>query len=430
MANLMKQTTQHASKSQSAIPIRQLLNLSLLANTFEWYEFSVFGYLSTLMGQLFFDGNPAEGLLKGFLSLAMGYFARPFGSLFFGFRGDQMGRRYALRLSLLLMAIPTALIGFLPTYQQAGMLATIALLILRVIQGFAAGGESPATACYVFEGANNNYRSLLCSSAAMGPSLGMLLGSAIYYLLTTYFSQTELLAWAWRIPFLLSIPLSLFIGYFRRTLPETPPFLQKLQSKKSSQPPYSSLTWPLTASFFIFALLNAEAAILKIWMPFYLTHFLSIPLQTANLTNIIVLISMIPCYILCGYLAQRWGYQRVLIASIIACLLCSVPLFKLLQIQTTFFGLCCLQIILALFVSTSNGLYVEIAGNLFPVENRSLGVNLACTLPATVIGGTIPFICTYVLQQTGWLLFPAYYMMGFALIALPFAWHLKPSSYT
>jgi MHS family proline/betaine transporter-like MFS transporter len=412
--------------SNSSLSSRQLLKLSLLANAFEWYEFSVYGYLSALIGQLFFDKDPTTGLLKAFLSLAMGYLARPLGSFYFGMHGDQHGRRYALRLSLLLMAIPTALIGLLPAYDQGGLLSTGILLCLRVMQGFAAGGESPGIACYVFEGATQKYKSILCSSAAVGPSIGMLLGSGVVSLVMAGYDQETLLAWAWRIPFLVSIPLSLFISYFRSTLPETPEFANK-KYIESTTLSWKALTTPLLTAWCIFAWFNAESAILKIWMPFYLHHFLGISLSTANLTNTLVLMSLVPLYLLCGLFAQKWGYKRTLMLSIIACLVFTLPLFYALQKYAQFLPLLLIQLGLALIVSSSNGLYVEIVGNLFSFRNRNLGIGLACTLPATIIGGTVPFVCTYILHKTEWLLFPAFYMMGLALLALPFAWYLTSS---
>src|SRR6185312_8898309 len=159
---------------------RHLLKLGIVANIFEWYEFNIFGLLASLLGQLFFQSSDTlVNLLKAFSIFAVSFIARPLGGLFFGLIGDRIGRRASLRLSLILMSIPTILIGLLPVYDQAGVIATISLVILRLIQGFAAGGELPTTACYVFESATAQNRSLLCSVVVTSPKIGMLLAALV-----------------------------------------------------------------------------------------------------------------------------------------------------------------------------------------------------------------------------------------------------------
>jgi MHS family proline/betaine transporter-like MFS transporter len=198
---------------------RELLKIGLLANSFEWYEYSIFGFLAGLMGQLFFESTyPIIDLIKGWTLFTTSYLARPLGALFFGLLGHRVGHGKALQFSLLLMAIPTACIGFLPTYSQAGWTGVYLLISLRLIQGFAAGGELPNSGCYVFEMANPQYRSLLSSALVASGPIGMLLGSLVTTLLMHYFTPLELATWAWRLPFLLSIPLTCFIAYIRYTI--------------------------------------------------------------------------------------------------------------------------------------------------------------------------------------------------------------------
>jgi MHS family proline/betaine transporter-like MFS transporter len=398
----------------------KLLQLALLANAFEWYEFSIYGFLSTFIGKLFFDSNhPTIGLIQAFMSLALGYFVRPLGALFFGLAGDSIGRRYSIRLSLILMAVPTVLIGLLPTYSQAGIYATCALLILRMIQGFAVGGELPLTACYVFESAHPRYKSILCSATAIGPIVGILLASCTILSLTAYFDINTILNWAWRIPFLLGLPLTLFIAYVREKIQETPVFSQ-IQAVDIGN--YSStFVKRLLQGICLFTFFYIEGPIMMIWMPFYLTHFLGVPLKMAHLSHTLGLLALVIGYFVCGSISQQWGYKKLLVSSIVVSLLLVVQLFKGLQISSSLMSLVALQAVLGLLVSSSNGLFVEIVGHLFKPETRCLGTSLTCALPAALIGGTVPLVCTYVIHQTGWVLFPAFYIMAGALIALPAA---------
>lgn len=408
---------------------KSLLRLSLVANAFEWYEFSICSFLSPILGKLFFNTtHPTMALLKAFMLLAVGYLVRPIGSLFFGLRGDRIGRRYAMRLSLILMAIPTVLIGLLPTYDQIGMLATLSLFLLRIIQGFAIGGELPITACYVFESAQARYRSLLCSTAAVGPVIGILFGSLVNLGLTTYFESEVIYNGAWRLPFLLSLPLSLFIAHVREKVEETPVFLQMKTIESHGSKP---LLKPLIKAIFLFTFFYVEGPILMIWMPFYLNHFLHVPLEIATFSHSLTLLAMVPSYFLCGYISQRWGYRKLLSSSILTSLLLVIPIFKGLQLYPSFSVLFFLQMLLALLVSSSNGLFVEIAGHLFKPETRCLGTSLTCAIPAALIGGTIPLVCTHIIHKTGWLMFPAYYIIATGLLALPVALYLiddTPSS--
>jgi MHS family proline/betaine transporter-like MFS transporter len=408
-----------------------LLKIGLLANAFEWYEFSVFGYLSAVIGQLFFqsDTRIAE-LLQVFTLFAVSYLIRPLGSLCFGMLGDRRGRRYSLRLSLILMTVPTVFIGLLPTYTQVGISATVMLIGLRMIQGFAMGGELPATACYVFEAAPPQNKSLFCATVGTATKVGLLLGSCTTYLLIRYFDQATLLDWGWRIPFWLGAPLTFFIAYIRRNIQETADFDRIEASNKTQSINWYELKRPLIQAISLCTFLNVGFPILTIWMPFYLNTFLAIPMNLANLLNTISLCTMVPLCLGAGYLSKYIGYRSLFVGSIIATLILSVPIFWGLQTYTDFAHLMAFQFALALCASIGQGIFVEMVGDLFPPKVRSLGFSLSFILPAALIGGTIPLLCTHVIHKTGWLMFPAFYIILSGLVALPAALMLKRPAYS
>lgn len=411
------------------IRTRSLLKIGLLANAFEWYEFSIFGFLAGLIGQLFFESSqPIIGLMRGFMLFAMSYLARPLGGLFFGLMGAARGNSAVLRLSLILMSVPTVLVGLLPTHSQVGIAATIGLLLLRLLQGFSAGGELPSSARYVFESSYLEHRSLLCSIAMSSPTIGVLTGSFVTFLLTQYFDHTTLLAWAWRIPFCLSIPLTVFIAYIRRDVD---------QHKPINQPRHVPIETVSQSAHFVKQLIKSISLIsfgtvcfysLLIWMPSYLHYFLDIPSNIAQFTNTFVLCASLPLYLLMGYCAKRWGYYKLNILSILLTLLFIIPLFMGLQSQISWKGLLILQLILTSIFITINSVTIETLAKLFPPENRSIGMSLAWSLPPAFIGSTTPLACSYMIHKTGVLLFPAFYIMFFGLFALPVALSLKAPS--
>jgi MFS transporter, MHS family, proline/betaine transporter len=414
-------------KSQPHLSTANLIKIGLLANAFEWYEFSVFGYLSAVIGKLFFQSDtPIALLLQVFTLFAVSYLIRPIGSLFFGILGDYRGRRYSLRLSLILMTVPTIFIGLIPTYHQVGISATWMLIALRMLQGFAMGGELPATACYVFESAHPQNKSLFCATVGTATKIGLLLGSFTTYLLVKYLDPATLLDWGWRIPFWLGAPLTFFIAYIRRNIQETHDFSYiKKQQKTVQIKRWDALRGPLTQSIPLCIFLNVGFPILTIWMPFYLTTFLNIPPNLANLLNTISLCAMVPLCLGAGYVSQFIGYRSLLSGSILATIMLSIPIFWGLQFYKDFWPLMGLQLVLALLCSVGQGTFVEVIGNLFTPSVRSLGMSLSFILPAALVGGTVPLLCTQVIHQTGFLMFPAFYIVLSGLIALPAALQLK-----
>lgn len=410
---------------------RHLLKVGVVANVFEWYEFTIFGFLVGLIGQLFFKSpEPIVELLRAYSVFALSFIARPVGGLFFGLIGDRIGRSAALRLSLVLMSIPTILIGLLPTYDQAGITAIISLVTLRLIQGFAAGGELPTTACYVFESSLARNRSLLCSAITASPKIGMLLASLVAFCLIRWFDEPTLLAWAWRIPFLLGIPLTFAIIYIRRMIHEP---ITPSKSSRVAIPTHlgwASLVRPLLQAVILVSFGALCFYLIFVWMPVYLSYFLGISSSIAHFTNTLVLCAILPFYLILHYLSRKWGYQHLILVSTLIMLLLVTPAFKGLQHYTSWQILLLIQFILSLIYVGIDGVLIEALGELFPKAYRSLGFGVAWTFSAALVGGTTPLVCTYVIHKTGWLMFPSFYIIIFGLLALPVAMSLKSSKKT
>ncbi|MCX7205391.1 MAG: MFS transporter [Proteobacteria bacterium] len=210
------------------------LGLASLGGALEFYDFIIFVFFTVVLSKLFFPPDMPDALrqVQTFSIFAAGYLARPLGGIAMAHFGDLLGRKKMFTLSILMMALPTLMIGLLPTYQQIGVLAPLCLLALRILQGAAIGGEVPGAWVFVAEHAPERHTGLACSLITSGLTLGILLGALIAMAMNSLFSPAELEAWAWRVPFLIGGVFGLVAMYLRKWLHETPVFLE-LQAKKN-----------------------------------------------------------------------------------------------------------------------------------------------------------------------------------------------------
>lgn len=407
----------------SSFPIkkhRDLFNIGLVANTLEWYELSLYAYLAPIMGKLFLQHNlehPIMGLVGAWSMLVVSYLARPLGSIFWGYIGDRKNCSFALRYSLLVMAIPGLLIGCLPTYEQIGILSTIALCILRFIQGFAAGGENSLNSGYMLETAPREKRGFFVSTVAASGIIGFLGGSLVITLLFLYFDEKTILSGAWRLPYLSSIPIFFYIVHVRKSIQSPQNFTQS----QTAQP--SSFTRLLIGSRLfstlgLCVLIEVSTHIIFMFLPTYLTYFLKIPITNSQAYNTFGLAMWSMFTLLSGYLSDRINYRHLLKIYIFFILIACYPLFLIMQTASYGTLLVC-YLIFAWVLGGLSGIQMQILANNFPEKIRILGMGLSYTFSSTIFGSTAPLICTYFIEKTGVTLFPAYYILLAALLTLP-----------
>jgi MHS family proline/betaine transporter-like MFS transporter len=281
----------------------------IAGNVMEWYDFTVYGYFAAVIGRQFFPAeDPISSLLAAFGVFAAGFLMRPFGSLVFGHIGDKMGHKAALTASVILMAVPTFLIGLLPTYQQIGIAAAVLLVLLRLLQGLSVGGEYTTSAIFLVERSNPGHRGFLGSFGPFGACGGVLLGSAVGAAITTILDQASVNGWGWRLPFILGISVGLSGLYIRRhMLDETVP-QRRGSAVKSPVPEALRTEWRTIARL---VGLNAGYAVGFYLCFVYITTYLR---QTDHLSAskaldintiaIVVLLLLIP---LAGALSDRLG---------------------------------------------------------------------------------------------------------------------------
>lgn len=224
-----------ASETPSARPLTRsdykTLSLSALGGALEFYDFIIFVFFAAVVGKLFFPAEMPEWLrqLQTFGIFAAGYLARPLGGIVMAHFGDLLGRKRMFTLSIFLMAVPTLVMGLLPTYEQIGIWAPLLLLMMRVVQGAAIGGEVPGAWVFVSEHVPARHVGYACGTLTSGLTAGILLGSLMATLINTVFSAAEVLDWAWRLPFLVGGVFGLLAMYLRRWLHETPVFAEMQQ---------------------------------------------------------------------------------------------------------------------------------------------------------------------------------------------------------
>lgn len=393
-----------------------------IGNLLEWYDFALYGFFAPVIAKLFF---PAEdritSLLATFGVFAIGFLMRPIGSLIFGILGDRVGRKRALEISVIMMAIPTTLVGLLPTVEHIGLAAPILLTVLRLIQGISIGGEFTGSISFVVEHAPSNRRGFFSSWTVFTLLGGILLGSAVSSVITNTMSQEDIYSWGWRIPFILGIVLGLFGLYLRVGLDESPTFKMLKESGQLSKS-------PVTEAFrhhwrAIFTIVGATFVgsvnfyMIFVYMTTYLSSQTHIPLSEAldiNTISMIVLLVLTPVF---GYLSDRFGRKPFLIAGCLIITLFAYPLFVVLTKGDITYDLMA-QLVFALGLSMIFGPFGAVMVELFPTRIRMSAISIGYNMGFAVFGGTAPLLATFLIKETGNKLAPSYYLVLAALVSL------------
>src|SRR5262247_4136068 len=317
---------------------RRVIVASSVGTVFEWYDFYLYAILAPFFAGLFFPpGNQTAALLGAFGAYAAGFLVRPFGAIIFGRIGDLVGRKYTFLVTIVFMGISTVLVGFLPTYQTIGFAAPLILVVLRLIQGLALGGEYGGAATYVAEHAPDNKRGYVTSWIQTTATVGMLLALVVIGICRAAVDAPSFSSWAWRIPFWFSIPLLAISIYIRLQLNESPIFQRMKSQGKGSKAPLtdSFLKYP-NNKFVALALLGATAGQGVVWYTgqFYALFFIQIYLKldyipTYTLIGLSLLLGT-PFFLVFGALSDKIGRKKIILAGCLIAALTYFPLFKAL----------------------------------------------------------------------------------------------------
>ena len=401
---------------------RKLVLTSGVANTFEWYDYALFGHFAPIIGQKFFpDSDPSAALLQVFLVFAVGYLMRPIGGIFFGVIGDRLGRRTALSLAIMCMALPTAAIGFLPTYETLGISSTILMILFRMLQGLSMGGALTGSISYVIEHTEKDKRGLYGSISMMSICVGILLGSLVSYFVKSVFSAEQFYLWAWRLPFIIGI-FVFFVGvYIKNNTKETPLFEEAKYRGEATGSPLKMAFKNHWFDMIISVLINATGSIIFYLEAIYLISYLKINRNFAE-NDVSILVNS--CYVImifvtlfAGWLSDKIGRRKIFVWNLIFIIIASPFLLSVME-SGSFAYVIVAQIIIAIMAAMYIGPEPALQAEFYPTYIRNTALSISYNTATSVFGGTAPYIIESLVQNTGTITASVYYIIGAAVIGL------------
>jgi MHS family proline/betaine transporter-like MFS transporter len=395
-----------------------------VGNVLEWYDFALFGFLAPVLSPLFFPSeNRLASLLDTYGVFAIGFLMRPIGGIVFGHIGDKLGRKTALQWSVLLMALPTTMIGLLPTFAQVGFAAPVLLTLIRMLQGLSVGGEYIGSMSFLAEHAPIDKRGYVASWCTFSATLGTVIGSGVAAFVLWAVPKEDLAVWGWRVPFLFGLAAGLFGLWLRSGVAESPCFQKAAASGEVVRAPLLTALRrdrkALLLTVGLTLMMSVGFYLPWVWLPTWLSRINAphLPLSEALTINTLAMIVLIILTPLAGVLSDRWGRKPVLVTGYALLVLLAYPLFVLLSSGQEGLDLVALLIIAACAAMGAGAMpaaFVE----LFPTETRYSGIALGYNGTQALFGGTTPFVATWLIEVTGHPRAPAFYLLAAGAVAV------------
>jgi MHS family proline/betaine transporter-like MFS transporter len=410
--------------------MKKVVVSGMIGNGLEWYDYALYGQLAWLLSKKFFpESEGAAQLLLTFSVFAAGFLVRPLGAVFFGWLGDKYGRKFAMVIAILMMAIPTGLIGVLPTYEQIGILAPIALTIIRLLQGISLGGEFSGSITYIVEHAPANRRGLAGSASLVSLMLGFMLGIVVVRGFMWYFGEQAFEEFWWRIPFILGIVIG-FVGFYIRHHCDESPVYEEAKKENTLSPT------PVREAFkkHPWEMLQGLGAYITVTMPFYLTTIFFITFMKKHLgtsaeealeisfLNMIAMLIMIP---ISAWASDKIGRRKIMMGAALAMLLSVHWLFAVFTPGQDVTTLAISQFLFCLILGVYMGPVAAMLVELFPTSVRFSGMAISYNMSAAIFGGSAPLVCEWLIATTGDDTSIAWYVMACNVASLTALWFYK-----
>jgi len=407
--------------------LKRAVGAMAIGNAMEWFDFGVYSYIAVTLGKVFFpSSNPTAQLLATFGTFAAAFLVRPLGGMVFGPLGDRIGRKRVLAMTMIMMAIGTFCIGLIPSYATIGIFAPILLLVARLLQGFSTGGEYGGAATFIAEFSPDKKRGFMASFLEFGTLVGYVLGAGVVAVLTATLSQESLLSWGWRIPFLVAGPLGLIGLYIRMKLEETPAFQREADKRESEAHATPKRQFretlmqqwkPLLLCIGLVLIFNVTDYMALSYLPSYLSATLKFNETHGLFIVLVVMVLMMPMTLFAGHLSDKIGRKPVMLAGCVGLLVLSIPALQLIRMGTIlpiFSGM----LILGVMLSCFTGVMPSSLPALFPTKIRYGALAIGFNVSVSLFGGTTPLVTAWLVDATGNLMMPAYYLMGASVIGI------------
>jgi len=385
----------------------------IVGNVVEWYDFCIYGYFATVIGPLFFPAtNTAATLMATFGVFAVGFMGRPIGAIIIGHVADRIDRRQAVILSVMLMVIPSTIMGLLPTYAQIGVWAPLALVVMRFLQGIAVGGEYSSSAVLLVEAALPGRRGFISSLANVGGTIGTMLGSGVGALVMAYLPA----AWGWRVAFLFGMVLGVVVFFIRRALPHSETIAEVHKSRTVPVVEIFRNHWREVlqmgglqiSGFIAFYLCN-------VYLVTWLIENTKLNASTILYINALALGVTLIADPFFSAVSDRTGRKPLLVIGSVLMAAVTVPMFMLMQGAGAAFVLIGQVVLIVMMTAMGGGSTVYMA-EVFPPHLRTSGMAISLNLTAVLFGGTVPLLAVWLTKMTGNPLAPAWYLVVAALL--------------
>jgi MHS family proline/betaine transporter-like MFS transporter len=407
---------------ENAVSLRRSVAAGAVGVFVHWFDWAVYAYLATTIASVFFpQQDRTAGLLSVFAVFAVSFGIRPIGALVLGPLGDRIGRRRTLSVVIFIMSGATLTIGLLPGYATLGIAAPVLLVLARLVQGFAAGGEFGSAASFLAEHSPRHRRGFGVSWLEVGSLLGFLCASFVYFLLSTALTTQQVESWGWRIPFLIAAPLGIIGFIIRNKIEDTPDYRALARTDNIARHPMRELLRNHPRQ-----LLQAAGVMTMMHVPFYAVLTFMVTYQTDHLghppgtaalisTGVSLLsLILVPVF---GHVSDRVGRKPVLIGAGSALLVLVLPAFLLMSGGTTATAVV-VPLALGVILSAILGTYAVWSAEIFPTRVRQGGLSIAYSVTAALFAGTVPYVMTVLISATGSILVPAPYLMIAAAVGL------------
>ena len=403
---------------------------AVIGNALEWYDFIVYGFLASIIARQFFPSDDEyASLLMALATFGVGFFMRPVGGVLLGMYADRKGRKAAMQLIIRLMTVSIAMIAFAPDYLAIGMAAPLLIVVARMLQGFATGGEYASATAFLVESAPAHHKGLYGSWQLVGQCLAVFGGAAMVALVTHLCSPAALDSWGWRIPFVLGLLIGPVGLWIRKHMEEPEAFIEARRQAKGRSPSLPQVLREHRRSLLVAMGLASGATVsfyvVLVNMPTFAHKSLGLPLDQVLLVQMLAVGLMTVVIPLAGALSDRFGRRPVLMAFTLAFFVMVYPLYVWVAAAPSLERLLVMQLLLCTAIGGFFGPAPTALAEQFPVEVRSTGVSVAYNVAVMVFGGFAPLIVTWLTQALGTPVAPSFYVLFAYLLTLLATYCLK-----